>query len=97
MCIYLRGLDAAVAEDFLDVADVGTGFQQMCGMAVSQHVGCHGPLDTCPPGGGLFHHLLQAAVAVALAHGFAFKQKGQWLVVVQIGRQSRNQKVPVSG
>ena len=38
MCIYFRDVDGAVAEHFLNVADVHVGFQQAGGEGVTEHV-----------------------------------------------------------
>lgn len=38
MCIYFRDVDRAVAEHFLNVADVHIGFQQAGGEGVTEHV-----------------------------------------------------------
>ena len=38
MCIYFRDVDRAMAEHFLNVADVHVGFQQAGGEGVAEHV-----------------------------------------------------------
>lgn len=74
MSIYFRGFDAAVAQQVLNNANIGTRFQKMGSIGVAQHVQGDGPTDSGSLG-GLLHHQLQAALAVGLAGPLAFKKK----------------------
>jgi hypothetical protein len=71
--INFSGFDADMPQQVLNDANIGTGFEQMGGVGVAQYVQRNGPANA-RAAGGLFHYLLQAALAVGLARLLA--QKG---------------------
>jgi len=61
--VNLHGFDAGVTQQILNHQDIRTGFHQMRGVRVAQHVQGYGAVNACPVG-GLLNHLLQTAFAV---------------------------------
>ena len=71
--IDFGGFDAAMAQQVLDDAGVGASLHQMRGIGVAQRMQRDGAPDASPAG-GLFHHHLQAALAIRFAGVLALKQ-----------------------
>ena len=52
MGIYFGHIDGAVAQHFLDIADIDIGFQKACGKGMSEHV--RGNMQADGSKGGIF-------------------------------------------
>ena len=73
MGIYLYGFDARMVKRILNTADVGPRLEQVCRVAMAQHVWRDRPCDPRTQR-GLLHHLLEASRAVLFMLLFSLKK-----------------------